>query len=150
MIVTFCGHSQFMEDVLWEEILLNVLNEKVGERNAEIYLGGYGGFDTFAYKCCKKYKSTHPNIILIFVTPYLSDQYLKNRFDVSSEQYDSIIYPEIEDKPKRFAIKYRNKWMVEKSELVISYITHEFGGAYDTYLYAQKLNKTVINIFDYK
>jgi uncharacterized phage-like protein YoqJ len=114
--------------------------------SAEIYLGGYGGFDSFAYTCCKKYQSTHRNITIWFITPYITESYQKNRLEHYSRMYDGIIYPEIENKPLKFAITYRNRWMVEKSDYVIAYVDHAFGGAYKTYRYAKTKGKRIINL----
>jgi len=146
MIVTFCGHGNFQKTEEYERKIIAFLEEKIGDSSADMYLGEYGGFDRFAYDCCKKYKNTHPNISLIFVTPYLSVEYQKNHLEYKQSRYDLILYPEIEDKPKRFAISYRNKYMVEQADYVIAYIDHAFGGAFKTYQYAKRKKKAIINI----
>lgn len=149
MILTFCGHAQFIKTEEYENRILSLLEEIIGFDPAEIYLGGYGGFDNFAYECCRKYKQIHPNISLVFVTPYVTLEYQKNHLDDQKRRYDYIIYPEIEDKPKRYAISYRNKYMVEKSDCVIAYVLHKWGGAYSTYTYAKRKGKTVLNIAEF-
>lgn len=146
MVISFCGHSDFVSTDEYEFRLLSFLAEKVGDKYAEMYLGDYGNFDSFAYHCCKIYKKNHPNVSLVFVTPYLDNEYLANRLRYRENYYDYIIYPEIEDKPKRFAISYRNRYMVEKADLVVSYITHSFGGAYSTYKYAKSKGKEIFNL----
>ncbi len=78
MVVTFCGHSQFQWTAEYESKVLTILEEKVGNQPADMFLGGYGNFDNFAYNCCKKYKSTHENISLVFVTPYMNIEYQRN------------------------------------------------------------------------
>ena len=70
MVITFCGHVDFCYSKEYEQKVLHFFEEKIGQNRAEFYLGGYGGFDKFAYNCCKKYKETHPNVILVFITPY--------------------------------------------------------------------------------
>lgn len=149
MIVTFCGHNIFKKSEEYEQQILAALEKKVGNRSADMYLGGYGGFDAFVYECCKKFKETHPKISLVFVTPYLTVEYQKNHLDFQKERYDSIIYPEIENRPKRYAITYRNKFMVEKSDYVIAYVTHCWGGAYTTYKYAKQKGKEIFNLADF-
>ena len=146
MIVTFCGHAQFLKSEEYEKKILTFLKEKVGDQPADMYLGGYGDFDTFAYDCCKKYKETHPNISLVFVTPYLTIDYQENHLDYLNTGYDSIIYPEIEDKPKRYAITYRNKYMVENADYVVAYVSHDWGGAYTTYKHAKRKGKKIFNL----
>ncbi|MBQ8689253.1 MAG: hypothetical protein IJ515_02700 [Clostridia bacterium] len=150
MVVTFCGHAHFSESEECEQRILAFLAEKVGDRPADMYLGGYGAFDGFAYECCKKYKQTHPKVSLVFVTPYLTVEYQKNHLDYQKTRYDAIIYPEIESKPKRYAIAYRNKYMVEKADYVIAYVTHDCGGAYTTYKYAKRKGKAILNLADFE
>lgn len=146
MIITFCGHSAFRGTEEYEQKILDLLKEKVGDSAADMYLGGYGGFDRFAYECCKKFQATHPNVTLVFVTPYLTVEYQQNHLKYQKTRYDSILYPEIEDKPPRFAITYRNRYMVEKADYVIAYVSHDWGGAYTTYKYAKRKGKTIFNI----
>ncbi len=146
MTITFCGHSNFHGNAEYEQKIISILEKNVGNSPADIYLGGYGNFDAFAYSCCKKYKQTHPKISLVFTTPYITPQYQKNHLEYEKTRYDSIVYPEIEDKPPKFAITYRNRYMVDSADLVIAYITHNTGGAYATYHYAEKRGKSIINI----
>lgn len=146
MVITFCGHSRFQKTEEYEQKLLTLLEKIVGEQPADMYLGGYGEFDAFAYDCCKKYKQTHPNVALIFITPYLTEEYQKNHLCYQKERYDAIVYPEIEDKPLRLAIVYRNRWMVEKADYVICGVNHAWGGAFHTYRYAKKKEKKTVNI----
>ncbi len=150
MIVTFCGHAHFSKTEAYERQVLAFLEEKVGDRLAEMYLGGYGEFDDFAYACCKKYKETHPKLSLVFVTPYLTPAYRCNHLEHQQTRYDAILYPEIEDKPPRFAIIYRNRYMVEKADYVIAYICHDWGGAYTTYRYAKRKGKEIFNLADFE
>ena len=77
----------------------------------------------------------------IFVTPYITLQYRKNHLDFIKGNYDLIIYPEIEGKPLKYAITYRNRWMVERSDALICGIDHSWGGAYKAYKYAKKQEK---------
>ena len=114
MTITFCGHSVFYATEEHEHRIITILKEKIGEEVADIYLGGYGAFDEFAYNCCKKFKEINRKVSLFFITPYMTEEYQKNNLREKEKLYDGIIYPEIEDKPLRFAITYRNKWMADK------------------------------------
>ena len=146
MIVTFCGHANFSGSNEYENKILSFLEDTVGDSVADMYLGGYGGFDEFAYRCCKKYQNTHPNISLVFVTPYLTLDYQRNHLNIQKDRYDLILFPEIEDKPNRFAIVYRNRYMVEMADYVVTYVSHSWGGAYETYRYAKRKDKHIINL----
>lgn len=146
MIIAFCGHRNFLKTKENEQKILDYLLKKVGESPAQMYLGGYGDFDDLAYSCCKKYKETHENISLIYITPYITEQYQKHHLDYIKTLYDEIIYPNIESKPLKFAISYRNKWMAEKADIIVCGINHMTGGAYQTYLHAKRNNKEIFNI----
>lgn len=148
MIITFCGHADFQKTKEYEQKILTFLDKTVGTQSADMYLGGYGNFDQFAFECCQKYKKTHSNISLIFVTPYLSIEYQKRFLEYKQPNYDLIIYPEIENKPPKFAILYRNRWMIEQSDFVVCGIDHAWGGAYKTYQYAKQKKKSILNITD--
>ena len=50
MVVTFCGHAQFSKSEEYEQQILAFLEEKVGDQPADMYLGGYGSFDSFAWR----------------------------------------------------------------------------------------------------
>ncbi len=141
MIITFCGHSNFFKSKEFEKTLLEFLENKVGNNEVDFYLGGYGDFDSFAFDCCRNFQKTHSNATLIYISPYLN-----NSIEVRNYFYDYSIYPEIEDKPPKYAIIYRNRWMVEKADLVVAYVKYSFGGAYKTYKYAKKLNKEIFNL----
>ncbi len=150
MIVAFCGHAHFSKTEEYERKILEYLEEKIGDQTAEMYLGEYGGFDKFAYECCKKYKKLHPNILLVFVTPYFTIEYQRNHLEYQKTRYDLVIYPEIEDKPNRYAISYRNRYMVEKADYIIAYVKHDWGGAYDTYKCAKRKGKVILNLADFE
>ena len=139
MIVTFCGHSDFQKNEEYEQRIFEILQQNIGNEAAEIYLGEHGAFDEFAYYCCKKYKQMHKNVSLVFITPYMLSKCPKRR-------YDYIIYPEIEDKPIRFAISYRNKYMIQMADFVIAFVEREWGGAYQSYKYAIRKGKVVFNL----
>ena len=51
--------------------------------------------------------------------------------------------------PKRFAIFYRNKWMIERSDYVVTYVTHQIGsGAAQFKELAEKQGKIVIELWN--
>ena len=146
MILTFCGHADFHKTPDLESRMLTLLAEHVGDTPAEFYLGGYGGFDSFAYEVASQYQKTHPQVSRIFVTPYLSVEYQRTHLTEAAARYDLILYPEPERVPPRFAITYRNRYMVEQADLVIAYVCRARGGAYQAYRHALRKGKTVINL----
>ena len=132
MIIAFFGHSDFVSTKTIEEKLYSILSSIPDDEKVDFYLGGYGRFDSFAYTCAKQYQKSKPNARLIFVTLYITEKYIKNRAD----GYDEIIYPELENKLPKFAIKYRNNWMVKQADIVIFYLTSTVSRIYTAYKYA--------------
>ena len=74
---------------------------------------------------------------MILVLAYL------NR-DIDASRYDGTTYPPLENVPPRFAIVKRNEWMIRESDVVISGVTHGWGGAAKTLEFAQKKRKVIL------
>lgn len=146
MIITFFGHSNFLSSYVNEEELLKQIEKIACGNHVDFYLGGYGNFDTFARRCATKYKERCNNAKLIFVTPYLN-KWLNDRKDILKNYYDEIVYPQIENVPKRFAIIKRNEWMVDQANYVFFYVCTHYGGAYRTLLYTHKQKKPYTNLY---
>lgn len=146
MIITFCGHSDYLGHKEDEERLLSLLETIANGRHVDFYLGGYGKFDAFAKKCAERFKKTHNDAKIIFVTPYLN-KWLDDRREYLEKEYDEILYPELENTPLRYAISKRNEWMINHSDYLIAYVRTHFGGAYNALHYADKHNKPYTNLY---
>ncbi len=145
MIVAFCGHRDYFKKSEEKKRVMDFLNQRIGEEKVEFFLGEYGGFDRFAFECCEEFKQTHPQARLVFVTPYL--RFSNAEIDqINRKKFDQILYPELERVPLRFAILKRNQYMMEKADVVICFINHSWGGAYQTVLYAKKKGKEIFNL----
>lgn len=145
MICSFFGHKDTPASVKTE---LKSEVTRVIERypNTTFYVGHNGSFDSVVLSVLKELAIKFPNISYAVILAYLpkdnSNDYFK---DVST------IYPEgIEAVPKKYAISYRNDWMVKQSDMVICYITHSFGGAAKFVDKARRADKTVCNLADLK
>ena len=147
MTVTFCGHSHFCRTKQLQAQMMEVLEKEIGDRQADLLLGGYGDFDAFAYDCCKSYQKNHEGVSLVFVTPYMTESHLKKVKEMmTSKIYDTVLYPPLEQVPLRFAISKRNEWMIEQSDVIITFVRHSYGGAYKSLLYAQRKKKKMIHL----
>lgn len=64
-----------------------------------------------------------------------------------AEEYRESILPEgIEFIHPKYAIAWRNKWMLNQSSIVVTYVVHSWGGAAHYQSIAEKKKKTVINL----
>lgn len=139
MIVTFCGHG---DETYPDEIrkkLNDTIEELIRQGANEFLLGGYGNFDKIAATAVKAQKKKYPYIKSVLVVPYIN-----RGFD--NELYDYSEYPPLESTPKRFAILKRNEYMVNRSDIVIAYVSHSWGGAAKTFDYALRKKKKMINL----
>ena len=137
MIVTFCGHRLVEEEPLVRRWLEATVTELIQKEADEFYLGGYGGFDRMALSVVNHAKEEHPCLRSVLVLPYLDRK-------TAAEEYDHTIYPPLENVPKRFAILKRNRWMVDKADVIVAYVIHEWGGAAATLRYAESRGKPVV------
>lgn len=139
--ITFCGHSSLTElekQSIENELYIQI--EKLIQQGAEEFLlGGYGDFDLLCARVVRELKENHSHINSVLVIPYINREYDKNLYDASE-------YPPLETVPKRFAISKRNEYMVQKADVVISYITHNWGGAATTFEFAKRKKKKIIQL----
>lgn len=139
MTVTFFGHKDTPAKV--ESDLREVIKELIEKYGADkFYIGNQGNFDSMVLRVLRELKKDYPHIIFYVVLAYIPTQ---NTF---SDDFETIIPDGIENTPPKFAISKRNRWMVENSEAVITYVTVSFGGASQFKTLAEKKNKLVINI----
>lgn len=144
-ICSFFGHRDIFCDLSDE--LKNAIETAITEHSiTTFYVGDRGNFDRQASDAVLAMKQKYEQIRLVLVLPYFTNK-LNEYKEIYESQYDEIIIPSILDgvHPKG-AITKRNRWMVDESVLIISYIKRESGGAYNTVKYASKRNKCIINI----
>ena len=145
MTITFCGHSNFSFDNTVKEKLRELLLQEIRKNPAcKFYLGGYGDFDSLCLNILKELKIQFPNIESLFITPYLDDNYSK--LETAKLYYDGIIYPPLENVPRRFCISKRNEWMVNEADFVIAFVKYSWGGAAKTLEYAKRKKVELFNL----
>ena len=134
--VTFCGHSKIRQSSDFSRWLDMILPSLIEGGASTFYLGGYGDFDSLAAAAVRRQKAVYPHVVLILVLAYL------NR-EIDASRYDGTTYPPLENVPPRYAIVRRNEWMVRESDVVISGVTHDWGGAAKTLDYARRRQKII-------
>ena len=151
MIITFVGHSLVpslnkVKEIVKEKIRSNIIDTK----SVSFYLGGYGDFDKICAQACRELKQEYIGIEVVYVTPYMSfSEQAKIKEMQSGGLYDTSIYPPIENVPPKFAISKRNEWMIINADLIIAYVDHSHGGAYQSLQVAKRKKKKIINICDF-
>ena len=147
-ICTFAGHRQVFESKISEN-LQNVLEGFMEKDTRFVFLnGGMGQFDALCAGAVRSLKKRHPEkeIQLCLVIPYLSVKINAEKSYLQS-MYDEILMPEgVEYAHYKAAISKRNRWMVDQADCLVSYIIRQYGGAYQTFRYAQKKSIPIINV----
>ena len=138
MICTFFGHKDTPYEVKDKirETIIRLIEEK---DVTGFYVGNHGNFDRIVLSVLKELNDLYPQIRYAVVLAYLTQN--------TDEDYSNTVYPEsIESVPKRFAIDFRNKWMLQQADIVVAYIRRSIGGAAKFTDLAKKRGKEVIEI----
>lgn len=117
MTISFCGRGNFCPKAGMQQKLLQLLDNIIGDEQATFLLGECGGFDTFAYNCCKAYQAQHPTVRVYLVVAYCKSD--APTLYYSQRSYDDILFPPLNIVSKSLAIIHRNQWMVDKADILI-------------------------------
>ena len=136
---TFFGHRDCPESI--KPALFSAIEHLIISNGVRtFYVGNQGNFDRLTASVLRDIKALHPDVEYCVVLAYLPQK-------AYSDNTEITVYPEgIEIVPRRFAIDFRNRWMVEKSDYVITCVNRSFGGAAKSKNYAEKHGKHMIEI----
>lgn len=143
-ICTFFGHRQCPSSI--KPNLKNVLINLIEHQKVNVfYVGNQGSFDDMVYSVLRELSQQYSHITYAVVLAYLPPE---SKGELSqSQDYADTMYPEgIETVPKRFAIDWRNRWMLKQADYVVTYITHSWGGAAKYEQLARKHEKIIYNL----
>lgn len=147
--VSFFGHRKidhyFAAEQKLEKIICKLLLQK---EYVEFLVGHNGDFDQLVsstiLRC--KHEIRNDNSSLILVMPYLTAKYRNNQNSLH-RYYDEIeVCGHSAAGHYKAAFQIRNQDMVDRSDLIVFYIEHPSGGAYQTMCYAQKKDKLIVNL----
>ena len=134
---TFFGHKDCPE-TKYSNILQAIQNLITKKNITTFYVGTQGNFDSLVYRALCCLRADYPQIRIYRVLAYLPKD--------DSLISDSILPEGIELIHPRYAISWRNRWMIEHSDYVIAYITHNYGGAARFVNEAERRGKTIIRV----
>ena len=138
-VCTFFGHSSCPESIR-EKLRENVVDLIENKGVTLFYVGHQGEFDRMVHSVLRELKSSY-DMDYAIVLAYLPEK----RSAADRDDLADTLFPEgIEKAPKRFAISWRNRWMLQRSDYVITYVRHSWGGAAQFAELAQRQKKTVL------
>ena len=139
---TFFGHRDCPSSI--KPKLREVLIDLIENHSVDMfYVGNKGAYDRMVRavlrELAQEYAHIHYAVVLERMPGKQSEDY--------TEDFSDTMLPEgIEEVPPRFAIVWRNKWMLRQSDYVVTYVTHSWGGAAQFAEMAERQKKTVINL----
>lgn len=138
---TFFGHKDAPKEI--EPTLKSTLVDLIENRNVlRFFVGNHGSFDNMVRRCLIELKEMY-SIDCAVVLAYIPG----SKYDTEEKSpIDTIVPDGIETVPRKFAISYRNKWMIEQADYVVTYVKYTVGGAAQFKELAEKKKKIVINI----
>lgn len=136
---TFFGHRE-CPDV--KGPLRAVIEELITRQGVDcFYVGNQGQFDGQVRAVLGQLEKDYPHIRYSVVLAYLPGE--KQEWEDRSD----TIFPEgLESVHPKYAIDRRNRWMLGKAQVVVCYLTHDWGGAARYVKTAQRQGKMVINL----
>ena len=138
---TFFGHRDCPETI--KPYLREVLIDLITNNGVDtFYVGNQGRFDGIVRSVLRELEKEYPEIHYAVVLAYMPGK--KKKYDDFS---DTILPEGIEAVHPRYAIDWRNRWMLKRADFVVTYITHPWGGAAKFAEKAKREGKTVINLF---
>lgn len=147
--VTFIGHRYIDNMFRIESRLEDIIRDLIQEHEyVEFLVGRDGEFDQIVSSTVLRVKRQvgNKNSALVWVMPYPRAEY-ENNAESFDNYYDEIEVCEESSRAHfKGAIQIRNRHMVDRASLLICYVEHESGEAYQTLQYAKKQEKKIINL----
>ena len=142
--VSLFGHRR-VDEVKIEELLTHTIKELLSSRQyITFFLGRNGEFDELAARVIKRMQREREdnNFEMVLVLPYK----VKN-IEYYANYYESVIIPDcVYGAHPKSAINIRNRWMIDNTDLIIAYVEHNNGGAYEALKYAKINEKNIIEL----
>ncbi len=135
---TFFGHRDCPSSIKTK--LRDVLIDLIENHAVDMfYVGQQESFDGIVRSVLKELASLYPHIRYAVVLQRLPPK--------DTRDYSDIMLPEgIETVRPRFAISWRNNWMLKQSDYVVTYITHSWGGAAQFAEKAERQKKIILRL----
>ena len=136
---TFFGHRDCPDTI--KPRLREVLIDLIENRNVDMfYVVNQGRFDVIVHSVLRDLQHKYPQINYAVALVYMPGKQTEY-----NDYSDTMLTEGIETVHPRFAISWRNKWMLKESDYVVTYITHTWRGAAQ-FAESAKRQKNVINL----
>ena len=140
---SFFGHRSIIDDVSVKQQLYEVVEELIVNQDVDTFLlGEMGDFEIIAGKVLNELKRSYPFIQRIEILCFAEQ--LNRKSKIQSDGFDYL--DELDLYKRRARIIKRNQWVIDNSDILVFFVHSPYGGAYQSYLYAKKKKKDIINL----
>ena len=137
MVCTFFGHANAPKEI--EPIIKSTLIDLIENKDVTtFYVGNHGNFDYMVANVLQELSEIYS------IKYYVVLAYMPKKNEISDSH--TLLPESIEFVHPKYAISWRNKWMIDKSDYVVAYIRRNLGGAYNFTQSAIKNGKNIISI----
>ena len=105
------------------------------------YVGRQGAYDAMVRSVLKELVRIYPHVQYAVVL-----ERMPQKRDELEDFSDTMLPEGIEAVHPRFAISWRNRWMLRQSDFVVAYVTHSWGGAAQFVAEARRMGKSIIEV----
>ena len=137
---TFFGHRDCPDSLKprLQSVLINLITNQGVDM---FYVGNQGAFDRLVRGGLREVTQECPQAQYAVVLAYTpSGRPATDAADTMLPEGIELVHP-------RYAISWRNNWMLQQSDFVVAYVTHSWGGASQCVQKAIRSSKTVINLY---
>ena len=142
MTCAFFGHRSAPDTI--EVTLRQTITDLIEIHGVDVFLlGNHGIFDAMVLRVLREFAELYPikYYVVLAYMPEKQDEYKMTDYT------NTILSEGIETVIKRFAIDYRNRWMIEHSDFVVTYVIHNLGsGAAKYKQLAERKGRKIIEV----
>ena len=121
MVCTFFGHHDCPASI--QPLLMETIVDLIENKGVDMfYVGNNGRFDLLVHGVLRDLAAMYPNISYAVVLAYMPRHPGDGGLDTMLPEGIELVQP-------RYAITWRNRWMLKQADCVVAYITHGWGGA---------------------
>lgn len=139
---TFFGHRDAPERIY--PLLTEVMEGLIREGTDLFLIGHNGNFDRMAATAFRKLRAAYPRVDGAIVLAYRDGAEIPWKEDI-----ETVLPTFTRPVPVRLSIVARNRWMLERADIAVTYVDHPGGSAAHFQELAYRKGKRVIPLGDY-
>lgn len=138
MICSFFGHTDAPENI--KNALKNHIVQMIEKNIFSFYTGNNGKFDFMVQSVLEDLSLQYPQITYSIVLSHIGER------AISGNQNRTVFPDGLELVPPRFAISKRNEWLIQHSDIVLTYLKYHSSNCAKWVEKAKRKKLKVINI----